>query len=1100
MADSPHPSRPPLTQERFAQPPTEVRPLYRWWLPLAYTDDHVLREQLRQLADAGAGGVEVAPFVVAGAGHQDNAFLAEYGWGTPRWARRLEVITATAAELGLAVDLNLGPHYPPTVPTLNSFNQPEAEQQLLFGWETVAPGTTRTGPLPAPTVEPPSVATELCAPASPGDSTLVVRTVGGFAAGDTVTVGEGPGAERVTVTGLGDRTVEPTELAVSPLASAHSPGEPVVDVARTTRVRTLVARRAAPPPADGDGPVVLDPASVQDVTDRVVDGALEHQFPGDDGLPWVVIDVLHTASGLVAQRNGFTATQPNYVVDHWSEAGVRIQLDFWDAHVLTEAVRADLRRIGRGAVFEDSLELGETQKWTWDLLEQFTARRGYDPTPLLPALLGTGIHGTALPAFELPGVGPRVREDYRRTLSDLYVERYVTPMQAWAEGHGLQFRAQVYGPPLASGVAAAAAGIPEGESLDFGSPNPFGAEQDHRVLAAGAHLGGRPVVSAELAANFFGAYRSTVAGPNVPGGWAEGGDGSGPGGKYAQGLLDSVHKAFAGGVNQVVWHGFPYRDAPEAEEGSNGRGGSWPGYHPWDIFGVLNAGEYFGPRLPSWPDKRGVNDHLARTQLVLRQGRAVVDLGVWYEDLGLAGQAVSDQQEPRHMLGTDSATSCAGYTYEYVAPAFLHGALVDADGGLFADRSAHRALVLNEQRTVSLRDVEQLLSLAGQGLRVFLVGEPPSGSTGLEAGDPDGARLRAVVAELLDRPTVTWVATEAGLPAALAAAGIRPRVCPHEPTPVLGLLRREADGVTYDFVYNRSAGVYEGELTLIGDGVPYLLDTWTGRITPAGRYVRDGDRVTLPVRIAPYGTVVVALAGEAAGFGPPPEVHAVAADAEILVDDAGRLVARHDRDGTWVVELADGRRVRVEVAGLAPPRRLTDWTLQAQSWTPGDEQWTSRKTDVDPFPLTAGDDGRLPSWREIADPVDLTTASGIGTYTARCDLPAAWQDDDGAYLDLGDVVDTVQVWVNGTPVTVDQSDRGRIDLGRLLVPGANTLTVRVATTMFNAVRATGNGNYSTPGWQRTGLIGPVVVSPYRDTRIGQRFLHSGVRRTPPSAG
>ncbi|WP_029432090.1 glycosyl hydrolase [Blastococcus sp. URHD0036] len=1079
-AAPPDPSRPQLTPETFAEPPVGVRPLYRWWLPLAYTEDDVLREQLQQLADAGAGGVEVSPFVVAGAGHQSNDFLAEHGWGTPLWAHRMEVVIEAAAALGLSVDQNLGPQYPPTVPTLCSFNQPEAEQQLLNGCESAAPGSTRSGPLPA--VDPPSVTTALRAPAAAGDRTLAVDDLGGFAAGDTVTVGEGATAEQVTVTGLGDRTAVPGVLSVSPLVKSHDTGEPVVDVARTTRVRTLVAQYAEPSPADG-GPVVLDPASVRDVTDLVVDGGLTHTFPAGNGNPWVLLDLVRTASGLVAQRNGFTATQPNYVVDHWSEAGVGIQTDFWDEHVLTDAVRAGLRRIGRGAVFEDSLELGESQKWPADLLEQFTARRGYDPTPYLPALLGTGIHATAEPAFELPGIGPRVREDYRQTLSELYVERYVVPMQAWAQSHGLQFRAQVYGPPLASGVAAAAAGIPEGESLDFGSPNPFGAEQDHRVLSAGAHLGGRPIVSAELAANFFGAYRSTVAGPNVPGGWAEGGDGSSLGGKYAQGLLDSVHKAFAGGVNQVVWHGFPYRDAPEAEEGSNGRGGAWPGYHPWDIFGVLNAGEYFGPRQPGWPDVRAVNDSLARKQLVLRQGRAVLDLGVYYEDLGLAGQAVSDQQEPRHMLGTDSATSAAGYTYEYVAPAFLDGVTVEPDGGLFADRSGHAALVLNEQRTMDCAHADRLLDLARQGLRLFVVGEPPSRGTGHDAADPDDSRLRTTVAALLDEPTVIRVATEAELPGALAAVGISPRVAPSEPTPALGLVRREADGVVYDVVYNRSADVYAGELSLTGDGVPHLLDTWTGRISPIGRYARDGGRVTLPVRIAPYDTVVIALAPGAAGLSPAPRVHAVAADAEVLVDDAGRLLLRAPADGEHRARLSDGTERTVRTEGLAPPRHLTDWTLRAQSWTAGDEQWTSRKTDHEPFPVAADDDGRLPSWLETTAPVDLSRASGVGTYTTTVELPASWGDDDGAWLDLGDAVDTVQVTVNGTAVVVDQSDRGRIDLGRLLVPGTNTLTVRVATTMFNAVRAGGNPNYATPDWQRTGLMGPVVLAPYRDIPI-----------------
>src|SRR3954452_15919736 len=158
-AESPTPT---LSPASFANPSAAERPKYRWWMPLAYTDDEELRAELRDMAAAGAGGVEVAPFYVPGAGNQSNGFLATYGWGTPLWAHKLEVITDEAAKRGLIVDQNLGPQYPPTVSTLNSFNQPEAEQQLLFGREFNAPGTTRTGALPSPTVAPPSVTTRLC--------------------------------------------------------------------------------------------------------------------------------------------------------------------------------------------------------------------------------------------------------------------------------------------------------------------------------------------------------------------------------------------------------------------------------------------------------------------------------------------------------------------------------------------------------------------------------------------------------------------------------------------------------------------------------------------------------------------------------------------------------------------------------------------------------------------------------------------------------------------------------------------------------------------------------------------------------------------------
>ena len=288
-----------------------------------------------------------------------------------------------------------------------------------------------------------------------------------------------------------------------------------------------------------------------------------------------------------------------------------------------------------------------------------------------------------------------MREDYRQTLSDLYVDRYVKPMQQWARGHGLDFRVQPYGPPIAGAVASAAAGIPEGESLEFGRHlGGVGPEQAYRAIASGAHFSGNNLVSSECCALFQGNFRSSLAGPQVPGMFGQGGDGTQVGGRYSNGLLDSVYKGFAGGVTQIVWHGYAYRDAP-AGVGTTGRdGGTWPGYHPWDIFGIINVNDEFGPRQASWPDYHNVNDVLARSQLVLRQGRSVVDLGVFYD--GVPNPALTD---PQHFLGTGSATSSAGYTYDYLAPAFLSNATT-AGGGYTAGAATGKALILNNQATM----------------------------------------------------------------------------------------------------------------------------------------------------------------------------------------------------------------------------------------------------------------------------------------------------------------------------------------------------------------------------------------------------------------
>lgn len=83
-------------------------------------------------------------------------------------------------------------------------------------------------------------------------------------------------------------------------------------------------------------------------------------------------------------------------------------------------------------------------------------------------------------------------------------------------------------------------------------------------------------------------------------------------------------------------------------------------------------------------------------------------------------------------------------------------------------------------------------------------------------------------------------------------------------------------------------------------------------------------------------------------------------------------------------------------------------------------------------------------------------------------------------------------------MTVNQSDRGRIDLGKRLRPGKNTVTVRVATTMFNAVRQSGDSNYQMPPWQRTGLIGPVVLTPYRDTVVPKASTRTTIKLSPSS--
>jgi hypothetical protein len=111
----------------------------------------------------------------------------------------------------------------------------------------------------------------------------------------------------------------------------------------------------------------------------------------------------------------------------------------------------------------------------------------------------------------------------------------------------------------------------------------------------------------------------------------------------------------------------------------------------------------------------------------------------------------------------------------------------------------------------------------------------------------------------------------------------------------------------------------------------------------------------------------------------------------------------------------------------------------------------------------------------------LQTTSGIGTYTATVDVPSGV----GAMLHLGKAVDAVALKVDGKPVAVDQSNPNDIDIGPDLAAGANTIEVRVSSTLLNAARTVPlNADWmqaKVP--QLYGLQGPVKLVPYREAEV-----------------
>lgn len=644
----------------FVSPPPAQRALLRWWWPGGAVDAQALCAQLRGFAAAGWGGVEIQPFRVGLPA--DVAGVHEVS--TPRWWAAVATVMDEAERLGLTVDLTFGSCWPfgggEAIP-------PElAVQELSLDWITVR-GPARFEGRPRMPARPPRFGTRM--------------------------------------------EHEGTVDAAQALPEAWQ-----VRIDELTQVVAVLALRGGPPSLGPDPAFVpltlpdrwgrvLAPGWVQaaqtvDLTPALQpDGTLAWDVPAGD---WQIVSVVRFVSD---QRLTAAAGQgPQLVLDH-------LKREAFDAHaarVGDAAWPALARHAGRTwrAVFIDSLEIPVDLPWTDDFAEEFERRRGYALRPFLPLLLQPGWRNCfqarqGAPLFDDPEAGPRVRADYRRTVSELMIERLYAPFADWAARHGLQARTQAHGAPCDWLLAYGSAHIPETEDLAGG-----GAAHFVRVARSAAHLYGRPLVSAEA---FCWLLEGLAVTP--------------------QQLRERADEFFVHGVQQLVGHG---ASAPVQ--------GADPAALPWYPFAELEAGTPLDEANPLWPMLRPLADHIARCQAVLQRGHAVVPVAVLAPPELFAFQGAADALTPP---AWHDAMLDAGFDWDWInADALLRGRI---EAGAFVSPGGHvyRALLLPDSCAPGPELAGRLAACTQAGVRVLHIDAPSA----------IGQRLRAAgLAPLLDLP------------------------------------------------------------------------------------------------------------------------------------------------------------------------------------------------------------------------------------------------------------------------------------------------------------------------------------------------------------
>ncbi len=866
----------------------------------------------------------------------------------------------------------------------------------------------------------------------------------------------------------------------------------------------VLAYRCADATCAATGTVPLVRGSVVDLTstitgtntdgyqDGTTTGHLQWTAPTEPaGAAWVVLTFRAIPFG----------NQPETL----TRQGTQQVTDAYDAYFASNGL-ADLVRANGGDLFVDSHASdpwgAPEELWSSDLRTQFQQRAGYDIVPELAALVDPTMAGAGLggppPATSTfysftDGSGSRIRSDFNRVRSDLYTENRIKPFQDWAHGYNTRLRLQQEDGPVTSIgdqlQTSAALDRSEYESLTSSDQTDL-----YRPMASANHMTGNTWYSIECCESL-----------NLS--WAE----------TYQNAMVRMNKAFAGGIDRLVYHIRPYIEAPNA---------SWPGVG-FSATNKVSFGNAWSRIQPFWSDATAINDYFARNREVLTQGKARMDIAVYQRSYSSPSAFSTSDPSNRHWQ--DLGLQRAGYSWDYLDEKLfdLPNAVV-ANKRLAVNGPNYKALVFDQflypttntaRGGLSLAAARKFLGYADAGLPVVFVGRPTD-----TAGMPvsQDTQLTSIVNRILGHRNVVQVATEAEVPAALRRLGVTPQAAPRDPSTLLSVRREDASTRTdYYWLYNQGIDSYPGStssfgknpsnmyeepsacrtttannpcmatgatvdttVTLEGAGAPYELDTFSGAITPIAEYTRRGNTVTVPVHLGRDESTVVALTSDPRRFGVAPTDERVLSTTADSAAQVGRsVVVRASRPGVFQTLLSTGKTVTSKVPSVPSSIDLTAarWQLDAEDWQPTNPYGTTGAAGVETTkqPVSVDLDG-LKAWPDIPA---LANASGVGTYTTTFQLPAGWNTEDwGAGLDLGRVTDTFRVTVNGHAVPMDQVNP-TADLRPYLRAGANTLTVRVATTLNNRLAALDTAVRNRDVIQEYGLIGPVVVTPYKQIRV-----------------
>ncbi|WP_379147977.1 glycosylhydrolase-like jelly roll fold domain-containing protein [Paenibacillus sp. sgz500992] len=133
-------------------------------------------------------------------------------------------------------------------------------------------------------------------------------------------------------------------------------------------------------------------------------------------------------------------------------------------------------------------------------------------------------------------------------------------------------------------------------------------------------------------------------------------------------------------------------------------------------------------------------------------------------------------------------------------------------------------------------------------------------------------------------------------------------------------------------------------------------------------------------------------------------------------------------------------------------------------------EWTVSIADADHYPQFR-EWGTLTTLKNMSGPGDLPSFSGTFRYETEFEWNASC---NSALLELGEVYETAEVWINGEHVGINLCPPYRMEIACSIRQGTNSLVIEITNTLVKDQR---DFLSSFSQQEPSGLIGPVTITP-----------------------